>query len=128
MHGIIRTALAVDREVCFTCGAPACTPPERSDGRWIMDINWYPGHMAKTKRQLSEQLGRVDVVVELCDARLPYSSRNPDLDKLISGKKEKTVLDRIRIKELEIYLEEIPDFLALDIATEYQRLKSESIG
>lgn len=46
----------------------------------------------------------------------------------LSAKKEKTVLDRIRIKELEIYLEEIPDFLALDIATEYQRLKSESIG
>ena len=36
-----------------------------------MDINWYPGHMAKTKRQLLEQLNRVDVVVELCDARLP---------------------------------------------------------
>ena len=46
----------------------------------------------------------------------------------LSTKKEKTALDRIRIKELEIYLEEIPDFLALDIATEYQRLKSESNG
>ena len=46
----------------------------------------------------------------------------------ISAKKEKTVMDRIRMKELEIYLDEIPDFLALDIATEYQRLKSESNG
>ena len=59
-----------------------------------MDINWYPGHMAKTKRQLSEQLSRVDVVVELCDARLPYSSRNPDLDKLISGKKRVLLLNK----------------------------------
>ena len=36
-----------------------------------MDINWYPGHMAKAKRQLAQQLGRVDLVIELCDARLP---------------------------------------------------------
>ena len=59
-----------------------------------MDINWYPGHMAKTKRQLSEQLSRVDVVVELCDARLPYSSRNPDLDRLISGKRRVLLLNK----------------------------------
>ena len=59
-----------------------------------MDINWYPGHMAKTKRQLSEQLTRVDVVVELCDARLPYSSRNPDLDRLIQGKKRVLLLNK----------------------------------
>ena len=59
-----------------------------------MDINWYPGHMAKAKRQLAEQLGRVDVVVELCDARLPYSSRNPDLDKLTSGKKRVLLLNK----------------------------------
>lgn len=59
-----------------------------------MDINWYPGHMAKTKRQLTEQLARVDVVVELCDARLPYSSRNPDLDKLIRGKKRVLLLNK----------------------------------
>lgn len=59
-----------------------------------MDINWYPGHMAKTKRQLQEQLNRVDVVVELCDARLPYSSRNPDLDKLIANKKRVLLLNK----------------------------------
>lgn len=46
-----------------------------------MDINWYPGHMAKAKRQLAQQLGRVDLVIELCDARLPHASRNPDLDR-----------------------------------------------
>ena len=59
-----------------------------------MDINWYPGHMAKAKRLLADQLSRVDVVVELCDARLPHSSRNPDLDKLISGKKRVLMLNK----------------------------------
>ena len=59
-----------------------------------MEINWYPGHMAKSKRLLAEQLGRVDVVLELCDARLPYSSRNPDLDKLLNGKKRVLLLNK----------------------------------
>ena len=59
-----------------------------------MLINWYPGHMAKTKRQLQEQLGRVDVVIELCDARLPYSSRNPDLEKMIVNQKVILVLNK----------------------------------
>ena len=59
-----------------------------------MDINWYPGHMAKAKRLLADQLGRVDVVLELCDARLPHASRNPDLDKLISGKKRVLLLNK----------------------------------
>jgi ribosome biogenesis GTPase A len=48
-----------------------------------LEIQWYPGHMAKAKRLLSSQLGKVDLVVELCDARLPLSSRNPALDELI---------------------------------------------
>lgn len=59
-----------------------------------MDINWYPGHMAKAKRLLSDQLKRVDVVIELCDARLPYASRNPDLNKLIGGKKRVLLLNK----------------------------------
>ncbi len=56
-----------------------------------MEINWYPGHMARAKRQLSDQLSRVDVVIELCDARLPFSSRNPDLMRL-TAKKERVLL------------------------------------
>ncbi|MGN0971848.1 MAG: ribosome biogenesis GTPase YlqF [Aristaeellaceae bacterium] len=59
-----------------------------------MEINWYPGHMAKAKRQLADQLSRVDVVIELCDARLPHASRNPDLDRLISGKKRVLLLNK----------------------------------
>jgi len=59
-----------------------------------MQIQWYPGHMAKAKRLLTDQLGRVDVAVELCDARLPYASRNPDLDALLRGKKRLLVLNK----------------------------------
>ncbi len=59
-----------------------------------MDINWYPGHMAKAKRLLSDQLKRVDVVIELCDARLPLSSRNPDLRKLTDGKERILLLGK----------------------------------
>ena len=59
-----------------------------------MEINWYPGHMAKSKRLLADQLGRVDVVIELCDARLPYSSRNPELDRLLGGKRRVLVLNK----------------------------------
>ena len=51
-----------------------------------MEINWYPGHMAKAKRLLADQIARTDLIVELCDARLPFSSRNPDLEKMIGNR------------------------------------------
>lgn len=57
-------------------------------------INWYPGHMAKAKRQLAEQMKRIDLVIELCDARLPYSSRNPELMNMLSGKKHLLFLNK----------------------------------
>ena len=47
-----------------------------------MNIQWYPGHMTKTVRMMSENISLVDVVVELIDARIPYSSKNPDIDNL----------------------------------------------
>lgn len=50
-------------------------------------INWYPGHMAKTRRQLQDQIRRIDLIIEICDARLPYSSRNPELTALAAGKR-----------------------------------------
>ena len=64
-----------------------------------MDINWYPGHMARAKRLLSEQLRRVDVVVELCDARLPLSSRNPDLNRLTEKKERVLILGKSDLAE-----------------------------
>ncbi len=62
-------------------------------------INWYPGHMAKAKRLLAEQLCRVDVVIELCDARIPRASRNPDLDALSRGKKRLLILGKADLAE-----------------------------
>ena len=57
-------------------------------------INWYPGHMARAKRALADQLSRVDVVVELCDARIPRASRNPDLADMIKNKRHLLVLGK----------------------------------
>lgn len=59
-----------------------------------MEIQWYPGHMAKAKRQLSEMLPLLDVVVEVADARIPSSSRNPDLDRLLARKPRVVVLNK----------------------------------
>ena len=57
-------------------------------------INWYPGHMAKTRRLLQEQLRAVDAVIELCDARAPLATRNPDLERLTRGKARILVLNK----------------------------------
>ena len=59
-----------------------------------MDIQWYPGHMAKARRQLQEELKLIDVVVELVDARAPQSSRNPDFDALFQGKERVILLNK----------------------------------
>ena len=67
-----------------------------------MEINWYPGHMARAKRLLSEQLSRVDVVIELCDARLPYSSRNPDLKRLMEKKQRVLILGKSDLADPKI--------------------------
>ena len=57
-------------------------------------INWYPGHMAKSRRLLQDQLRAVDAVIELCDARAPLATRNPDLEKLTKGKARILVLNK----------------------------------
>ncbi len=59
-----------------------------------IEINWYPGHMAKAKRLLSDQISKCDLIIELCDARLPYSSRNPELMKMTAGKKHILFLNK----------------------------------
>ena len=48
-----------------------------------MSVQWFPGHMAKTRRIMASNLKLVDIVVELCDARIPQSSRNPEIDKIV---------------------------------------------
>ncbi len=57
-------------------------------------INWYPGHMAKSRRLLQDQLRAVDAVIELCDARAPRATRNPDLEKLTQGKARILLLNK----------------------------------
>ncbi len=59
-----------------------------------MSINWYPGHMAKTRRLMLADLKHIDMVCELVDARIPRSSRNPDLIKLSANKYRMLVLNR----------------------------------
>lgn len=59
-----------------------------------MNINWYPGHMAKTKRQIIEDLKIIDVVVELLDARIPISSRNPDIQTITKNKRKIILLNK----------------------------------
>ena len=51
-----------------------------------MDYQWYPGHMTKARRMMQENIGLVDLVIELADARIPLSSRNPDIDSLCGSK------------------------------------------
>ena len=62
-------------------------------------INWYPGHMAKTRRLLLDQIKRVDLIIEVCDARLPYSSRNPDLGTMVRGKKRILLMNKEDLAE-----------------------------
>ena len=59
-----------------------------------MNIQWYPGHMTKTRRQIEADLKNVDIVVEIIDARIPVSSRNPDIDSITAGKPRLVVLNR----------------------------------
>ena len=64
------------------------------------NINWYPGHMAKTKRKICENINLIDVVYEVIDARMPYSSKIKDIDNFIKDKKRiliMTKIDLIRI-------------------------------
>ena len=49
-------------------------------------LSWFPGHMTKTRRMITAELGNVDAVCEILDARIPISSRNPDVDELTAGK------------------------------------------
>ncbi|MGM9970433.1 MAG: ribosome biogenesis GTPase YlqF [Anaeroplasma sp.] len=58
------------------------------------NINWYPGHMAKTKRQIMQDLKLIDIVIEILDARIPMSSRNPDINEITKNKKKIIVLNK----------------------------------
>ena len=64
-----------------------------------LNIQWFPGHMKKTQRQMEEDLRLVDAVCELLDARIPYSSRNPDIAALCGNKPRLVILNRIDLAD-----------------------------
>lgn len=66
-----------------------------------ININWYPGHMAKTKRQIVEDLKLIDVVVEILDARIPVSSQNPDIQEYIKNKPTVILLNKSDLSNSE---------------------------
>ena len=74
------------------------------------NINWYPGHMAKTKKQIIEDLKLIDVVVEILDARIPKSSANPDLQEWVKGKKKIVILNKSDLAEENVNKEWIAYF------------------
>lgn len=80
-----------------------------------MNIQWYPGHMVKTKREMQESLKLIDVVIELLDARIPISSRNPDLDSLIKDKPKVVLLNKCDLAEDHITKQWIEHYRGLGI-------------
>lgn len=67
-----------------------------------MDIQWYPGHMTKARRMIEENMKLVDAVCEIADARIPYSSRNPDIDALAANKPRIIILNRVDQADPEV--------------------------
>lgn len=65
----------------------------------IKQIQWFPGHMAKTRRLMKESLPEVDIVIELLDARIPYSSKNPEIKKIVGEKPIVTVLNKASLAD-----------------------------
>ena len=71
----------------------------QNNGFEKMNIQWFPGHMTKTRRQMEADLKLVDAVCELVDARIPYSSRNPDIDRLAGDKPRLVILNRVDLAD-----------------------------
>ncbi|MFT4413544.1 ribosome biogenesis GTPase YlqF [Fredinandcohnia humi] len=75
-----------------------------------MTIQWFPGHMAKARRQVTEKLGLIDIVFELVDARIPASSRNPMIDEIISNKPRLLLLNKADMADPKVTKEWISYF------------------
>lgn len=74
---------------------------KNNNGIAACNINWYPGHMAKTKREIKEKLNLIDIVYEVIDARMPLSSKIVDIDELIGDKKKILVMTKYDICDKE---------------------------
>jgi ribosome biogenesis GTPase A len=93
------------------------------------NIGWYPGHMAKARRLLMDQIKRVDAVIEICDARLPQSSRNPELGLLVAGKPVLLLMSKADLADPDITARWLAYFtqaglsvLAMETGKKMQRL------
>lgn len=64
-----------------------------------MNVQWYPGHMTKAKRMMQENIKLIDIVIELVDARIPLSSRNPDIDQLAQNKARLILLNKVDLAD-----------------------------
>ncbi|MDO4744364.1 MAG: ribosome biogenesis GTPase YlqF [Clostridia bacterium] len=82
-----------------------------------MVLQWFPGHMAKTRRLITDCLKLVDVVIELVDARLPLSSRNPEIDKIVGHRPRVLVLNKSDIADGEANLKWLKYFEDKGVAT-----------
>ena len=71
----------------------------QNNGFEKMNIQWFPGHMTKAQRMIEENLSMVDAVCEILDARIPYSSRNPDIDRLAGDKPRLVILNRFDLAD-----------------------------
>ena len=78
------------------------SPSMQGKYRNHQDINWYPGHMLKAKKELAEQLKRVDVVLEMRDARIPVSSVNQDFEELLGHKKRILIFNKTALADQEV--------------------------
>jgi len=67
-----------------------------------MNFQWYPGHMTKAKRQMQEDIKLIDLVIELIDSRIPFSSRNPDIDELAKGKARLILLNKTDLADAKV--------------------------
>ena len=76
-------------------------------------IQWFPGHMAKTRRLISENLKEVDIIVEILDARIPYSSKNPEIAKLIGDKPCLTILNKASLANKAITKQWIDNYSSM---------------
>ncbi|MBN1067477.1 ribosome biogenesis GTPase YlqF [Clostridium botulinum] len=80
-----------------------------------MAINWFPGHMKKTQREIKENLKLVDAVIEIRDARIPRSSANPDIDSLLQGKPRIILLNKSDLTEGKVTKEWIKNLTKDDV-------------
>ena len=85
------------------------------------NIQWFPGHMAKTRRLITENLKNVDIVIEILDARIPYSSRNPEINRLTEQKPRLVLLNKASLadpKQTEYWCKRLSGENVLCIATD----------